>query len=106
MNDGACDPQGRFWGGTLAEDHHDGGGALYRLDRDGRTEMVLEGLTISNGIGWSPDGRTMYLVDSGPRVIHAFAFDGDRGTISAGRILVTVPEDIGAPDGMTVDARG
>ena len=67
---------------------------------------MLEGLTISNGIGWSPDGRTMYLVDSGPRVVHAFTFDGDRGTISAGRVLVTVPEDIGAPDGMTVDAAG
>jgi len=106
MNDGACDPQGRFWGGTLADDHHTGGGALYRLDRTGRTEVVLEGLTISNGIGWSPDGRTMYLVDSGPRVVHAFTFDGDRGTISAGRVLVTVPEDIGAPDGMTVDAAG
>ena len=48
----------------------------------------------------------MYLVDSGPRVIHAFAFDADRGTISDGRILVTVPEDVGAPDGMTVDAAG
>ena len=72
MNDGACDPQGRFWGGTLADDHHAGGGALYRLDRTGRTELVLDGLTISNGIGWSPDGRTMYLVDSGPRVVHAF----------------------------------
>ena len=43
MNDGACDPQGRFWGGTLADDHHTGGGALYRLDRTGRTEVVLEG---------------------------------------------------------------
>ena len=106
MNDGACDPQGRFWGGTLADDHHTGGGALYRLDRTGQTEVVLEDLTISNGIGWSPDGRTMYLVDSGPRVVHAFTFDGDRGTISAGRVLVTVPEDIGAPDGMTVDAAG
>ena len=106
MNDGACDPQGRFWGGTLANDHHTGGGALYRLDRTGQTEVMLEDLTISNGIGWSPDGRTMYLVDSGPRVVHAFTFDGDRGTISAGRVLVTVPEDIGAPDGMTVDAAG
>ena len=106
MNDGACDPQGRFWGGTLADDHHEGGGALYRLERDGRVEQMLDGLTISNGMGWSPDGRTMYLVDSGPRVIHAFAFDGDRGTISAGRILATVPEDVGAPDGMTVDAAG
>jgi sugar lactone lactonase YvrE len=106
MNDGACDPQGRFWGGTLADDHHEGGGALYRLERDGQAELMLDGLTISNGLGWSPDGGTMYLVDSGPRVIHAFAFDADRGTISAGRILVTVPEDAGAPDGMTVDAAG
>ena len=106
MNDGACDPQGRFWGGTLADDHHAGGGALYRLDGTGRTEVMLEDLTISNGLGWSPDGRTMYLVDSGPRVVHAFVFDGDRGTISAGRVLLTVPEDIGAPDGMTVDAAG
>jgi sugar lactone lactonase YvrE len=106
MNDGACDPQGRFWAGTLADDHHPGGGALYRLDRNGRTELMLEGLTISNGVGWSPDGTTMYLVDSGPRVIHAFAFDGDYGTLSAGRLLVSMPEDEGAPDGMTVDAAG
>jgi sugar lactone lactonase YvrE len=106
MNDGACDPQGRFWGGTLADDHHTGGGTLYRLDRTGRAEVMLEGLTISNGLGWSPDGRTMYLVDSGPRVIQAFTFDGERGTISAGRVLVTVPEDVGAPDGMTVDDAG
>ena len=106
MNDAACDPQGRLWAGTLADDHHAGGGALYRLDRTGRTEMMLDGLTISNGVGWSPDGLTMYLVDSCPRLIHAFAFDPDRGTISAGRILVTVPEDLGAPDGMTVDAAG
>lgn len=106
MNDGACDPKGRFWGGTLADDHHEGGGALYRLERDGRVELMLDGLTISNGVGWSPDGLTMYLVDSGPRVIHAFAFDADRGTMSGDRILVTVPEDVGAPDGMTVDAAG
>jgi sugar lactone lactonase YvrE len=106
MNDGACDPQGRFWAGTMADDHHAGGGALYRLDWTGRTELMLSGLTISNGLGWSPDGGTMYLVDSGPRVVRAFAFDGDRGTISAERVLVTVPEEVGAPDGMTVDAGG
>jgi len=106
MNDGACDPQGRFWAGTLADDHHEGGGALYRLDRDGSTQRVLSGLTIPNGLGWSPNGSTMYLVDSGPRVIHVFAFDGDHGTISEGRILLTVPEEVGAPDGLTVDAAG
>jgi sugar lactone lactonase YvrE len=106
MNDGACDPQGRFWAGTLADDHHPGGGALYRLDSHGRTEFMLGDLTISNGLGWSPDGGTMYLVDSGPRVIHAFAFDSHHGTISRRRALVTVAEELGAPDGMTVDDGG
>ena len=106
MNDGACDPQGRFWAGTMAEDQRDGGGALYRLDRFGRAELMLGDLTISNGLGWSPDGRTMYLVDSGPRVVLAFRFDPDRGAISEERVLITVAEALGAPDGMTVDAGG
>jgi len=104
MNDGAADPQGRFWAGTVAD--HPGAAVLYRLERDGRVDPVLDGLTTSNGIGWSPDGRTMYLVDSGPRVIHAFDFDSAAGTMSAGRIVVTVREDVGAPDGLTVDAGG
>jgi sugar lactone lactonase YvrE len=103
MNDAACDPQGRFWAGTKAD--RAGGAALYRLDRDGRVELMLEGLTISNGLGWSPDGGTMYLADTPPRVIHAFAFDGERGTISDGRVLVTVAKGAG-PDGLTVDAAG
>jgi sugar lactone lactonase YvrE len=106
MNDAACDPQGRFWAGTLADDHRVGGGALYRLTGTGEVELMLDGLTISNGLGWSVDGETMYLVDSGPGVVHAFAFDGERGTISHGRVLVTVADDVGAPDGMTVDAAG
>jgi len=106
MNDAACDPQGRFWAGTLADDHRPGGGALYRLDGSGAVEMVLDGLTISNGIGWSPDGGTMYLADSGPRVVHAFDFDAARGTIAGRRALVTLPEGDGAPDGLTVDAAG
>ncbi len=106
MNDAACDPQGRFWAGTKAHDNRIGGGALYRLDRDGRIEQMLDGLTISNGLGWSPDGATMYLADTIPRVIHEFAFDGERGAISDGRVLIEVPEEVGAPDGLTVDADG
>jgi sugar lactone lactonase YvrE len=106
MNDAACDPQGRFWAGTLAHDQHPGGGALYRLDRSGHTELILDDLTISNGLGWSPDGATMYLADSGPGVIHAFRFDPDPGTVSDHRVLVNVPSDVGSPDGLTVDASG
>jgi sugar lactone lactonase YvrE len=106
MNDGACDPQGRFWAGALAEDFSPGAGALYRLERDGRVEIVLDGLTISNGMDWSPDGAIMYLADSGPGKIHAFAFDGETGTISDDRVLITVDEEVGVPDGLTVDAGG
>ena len=90
----------------MANDHRDGGGALYRLDRFGQTELMLGDLTIPNGLGWSPDGQTMYLVDSGPRVVYAFVFDPGRGTIAGSRVLVTIPEEVGAPDGMTVDATG
>ena len=72
MNDGACDPQGRFWAGTMAYDESPGAGALYRLELDGSCTTVLTGLTIANGIGWSPDGSTMYLNDSGTGCLDAF----------------------------------
>ena len=106
MNDAACDPQGRFWAGTLADDRRPGGGALYRLGVNGRTDLMLDGLTISNGLAWSPDGATMYLADSGTRVVHTFAFDAEPGTISDGRMLINLAEEVGAPDGLTVDADG
>jgi sugar lactone lactonase YvrE len=106
MNDGVSDPQGRFWAGTLADDLRPGGGALYRLGGDGHVECVLHDLTISNGLGWSPDGATMYLADSGPRVVYAFQFEARTGSLSDGRVLLTVAEDIGTPDGLTVDTDG
>ena len=106
MNDAACDPQGRFWAGALADDQRAGGGVLYRLEPNGRTELMLDGLTIPNGLAWSPDGASMYLVDSGPRVIYAFAFDAEHGTISDRRVLAVVDEGTGTPDGMTVDGAG
>jgi len=106
MNDGACDPQGRFWAGTMAYDESPGAGALYRLELDGRCTTVLTGLTISNGIGWSPDGRTMYLNDSGTGRVEAFGFDGSAGAISDRRTLVHVDQPGVAPDGLTVDEEG
>ena len=106
MNDGASDPQGRFWAGSLAHDHHDGAGALWRFERDGTVTRMLDGLTIPNGIGWSLDRRTMYFIDSGPRLIRAFDFDDDVGEISNERVLVAVDASVGAPDGLTVDAAG
>lgn len=106
MNDAACDPQGRCWAGSLADDHREGAGMLHRLGTDGTVQTVLEGLTIPNGMGWSPDGGTMYLIDSVPRTLRAFDFEGGSGGISNGRVLLELPADVGGPDGMAVDAQG
>jgi sugar lactone lactonase YvrE len=106
MNDGACDPQGRFWAGTMAYDESPGAGTLYRLELDGRCGTVLTGLTISNGIGWSPDGAVMYLSDSGTGLVEAFDFDGSSGAISGRRTLVQIDQPGMAPDGLTVDEEG
>ncbi len=106
MNDGACDPQGRFWAGTMAYDESPGAGALYRLELDGSCTTVLTGLTISNGIGWSPDASTMYLSDSGTGCVDAFRFDGSAGAISDRRTVVRINQPGLAPDGLTVDEEG
>ena len=106
MNDGACDPQGRFWAGTMAHDESPGAGVLYRLELDGSCTTVLAGLTISNGIGWSPDSTTMYLSDSGTGCIDAFDFDATSGDIGGRRTIVRITEPGVAPDGLTVDERG
>ena len=106
FNDGACDPAGRFWAGTVTHDLRLGAGALYRLDPDGTVSTVLEGVTESNGIGWSTDGATMYFVDSGePETrIRAFGFDVAGGDLGACRDLVRFPAGGAVPDGLVVDA--
>jgi sugar lactone lactonase YvrE len=106
MNDGACDPQGRFWAGTMAYDEFPEAGVLYRLELDGTCTTVLTGLTVSNGIGWSPDGSTMYLSDSGTARIDAFDFDAASGDLSRRRTIVQVTEPGVAPDGLTIDDSG
>jgi sugar lactone lactonase YvrE len=106
MNDGACDPQGRFWAGSMAEDESTAAGSLYRLEADGTCVKVLEGLTISNGIGWSPDGSVMYLADSGTGRLDAFDFHAVSGEIHGRRTIVHITQRGVAPDGLTVDALG
>jgi sugar lactone lactonase YvrE len=108
FNDGVCDPAGRFWAGTVAGDRRAGAGALYRLDPAGSMTVVLDGVTESNGLGWSPDGGTFYYIDSGepaPR-IRAFPCDLAAGTLGAPRDLVQPPPSYGIPDGLVVDADG
>lgn len=106
MNDGKCDSSGRFWAGTMAFDSEAGAGALYRLDPDGRVTTVLENLTISNGLDWSPDERLMYFIDSPELRVDVFDYDRSSGEIENRRPLVSTPEELGVPDGMTLDSEG
>jgi len=106
MNDGKCDPCGRFWAGTMAIDERPGAGALYRLDADGRVHTMLEHVTISNGIDWSDDGRLMYYVDTPTGSIDVFDFDVSDGSIGNRRSVARVEAGAGWPDGLTLDAEG
>jgi sugar lactone lactonase YvrE len=106
MNDGKCDPQGRFWAGTMAFDMHAGGGALYRLDSGASVATILPSVTISNGIDWSPDGRTMYYVDTPTLRVDCFDFDPASGSISNRRPFVEIDQPGAYPDGLTLDAEG
>lgn len=108
FNDGAVDCRGRFWAGTMCEGYADceGAGSLYRLDPDGSISVMETGLTISNGIGWSPDTTRMYLTDSPRRIIYAYDFDAASGAISNRRPFVHTPGEASVPDGLTVDSEG
>lgn len=105
FNDGAVDRQGRFWAGTMTIEDGETS-SLYRLDQDLTVRTLETGITISNGMGWSPDNRVMYFTDSARRRINAYDFDPETGSITNKRILIQTPEGEGEPDGLTVDADG
>jgi sugar lactone lactonase YvrE len=104
LNDGATDPAGRFLVGSLALDGRRGGERLWRLEHDGTVTVLDDDLDLSNGLGWSPDGGTLYSVDSTPGTVWARTYDVDTGRTGNRRRLLTVED--GTPDGLTVDAEG
>lgn len=105
MNEGGCDPDGRFYCGSMAYDKARGAGTLYRLDPDGSTHVVLEGVTTSNGLEWSPDGSRAYYNDTETSRVDVFDYDGEAGLMNRRVFLQASPDD-GRPDGLTVDAEG
>jgi thiamine-phosphate diphosphorylase len=105
LNDGACDARGGFLAGSMHVDARPGAGVLHRLDPGGGVTPLLDGLTISNGMDWSLDGRTLYLVD-GPTRVLACDWDAEAGTILGTRELLRFGPGEGEPDGLTVDAEG
>ena len=106
FNDGKCDPSGRFWVGTMALDSRKKGGVLYRFDKDKTVHLMLDSVSISNGIVWTADKKTMYYNDTPTGTIQAFDYDDTNGNITNRRVAVKIPNGIGAPDGMTIDVEG
>jgi sugar lactone lactonase YvrE len=105
MNEGGCDPDGRFYCGSMAYDQKPGAGALYRLDPDGSVRVVLENVTVSNGLEWSPDGSRAYYNDTPTHRIAVFDYDREAG-LTGRRPFAEIPPEIGRPDGLTVDEQG
>ncbi len=105
MNEGGCDPDGRFYCGTMAYDRRPGGGTVYRLDPDRSVHVVLEGVTISNGLDWSPDGTRAYYNDTETGRVDVFDYTAGTG-LSNRRPFARIEEGGGRPDGLTVDADG
>jgi sugar lactone lactonase YvrE len=105
LNDGACDSHGRFLVGTTGHERESGMGALHRLDGD-RLTTLLDGLTLPNGLGWSPDGRRFHLADSMARQILTYEYDPGLGQLGARLATVDLGHLAGYPDGLAVDSEG
>ena len=105
FNDGKCDPAGRFLAGSMDLNESAPTGALYSFDGKTVTKL-LSGITISNGLTWSPDHQTFYYTDTPTRQVTAFDYDLATGQVANPRPAVRVPDGLGWPDGMTSDTDG
>ncbi len=106
LNDGKCDRAGRFWVGAACFDRENPTGGLFRLDVEGSLTQMEGGMTISNGLGWSPDNKTFYYTNGLEYVIYAYDFDLAKGEISNRRVFAKLPEGPVEPDGLTIDSEG
>jgi sugar lactone lactonase YvrE len=107
FNDGKVSPDGRFWAGTMDEEQLSRPiAALYRLDPDHSLHRVVDDLIVSNGLGWTADGRTMFHSDSKGQVIWAYDYDTGSGTPSNRRVVARPTEEVGRPDGAAIDEQG
>lgn len=106
FNDGAVDPAGRFWTGSLEDAETDPAGRLYRLSGDGAYATMDSGFLCSNGIDWSPDGTSLYFVDSRVDRLYRYAFDVDSGAVSDREVFADTSGLAGIPDGIRVDSSG
>lgn len=107
LNDGKVSPEGRFWAGTMDDrPEREPRGNLYRLDPDHRCTRMAGGVKVSNGLAWSPDGRTMYHSDTRGPTVYRYDYDPQTGAIGERRLFVTMQPEWGRPDGAAVDEEG
>jgi len=106
FNDGKCDPAGRLWAGTMPLNETDSVGNVYMLDKDLSVMHKIAGVTISNGMAWTADNKTLYYIDTPTRYIVAYDYDTTTGGISNKRVVIDVHGERGYPDGMTIDKNG
>ncbi len=103
FNDGKCDPNGNLWVGSMHFKQSRPNASVYKVNEQGETIKMIDSVTISNGIVWTKDTKTMYYIDTPSANIMAYDFDPDTSTISNGRVAVKVSKEDGFPDGMTID---
>jgi sugar lactone lactonase YvrE/DNA-binding IclR family transcriptional regulator len=106
LNDAKVDPHGAIWVGSMRLDASKPEGCLYRITSASDVRRMETGITVSNGIGWSPDGSTLYFVDTAPGLILAYDIEGPSKELRNRRIFAKIPDDSGRPDGLTIDADG
>lgn len=106
FNDGKCDPAGRFWAGTMSTIGEKNTGTLYRFDGDSTICKMVENVSISNGIVWSADKTKMYYIDTPTLKVMGYDYNDKTGDISNPTVAVEIPDGMGYPDGMTIDAEG
>lgn len=104
LNDGKCDPSGRFWVGSMHMAQEKGRANLYTVTSDGRLAKKKDSITISNGVVWTSNKKTMYYIDTPTSQIKAYDYNDETGEISNEKVAVQIPKELGYPDGMTIDS--
>ena len=106
FNDGKCDDKGTLWIGALNKIFEPNSGSLYSVGKEMKFKKHIDNLTISNGIAWTEDNKTMYFIDSPTQQVRAYDFDSINNKITFQKIVIQVPKDLGSPDGMAIDKNG
>ena len=106
FNDGKCDPQGRFWCGSMEKAEENAVGSFYRFDTQHQVTKIESNVFISNGMGWNPEQTRMYYIDSPTKTISVYDYHAESGNVTNRRPLIELDEDEGYPDGMTTDKEG